>query len=98
MEDGSLAMLDYADLEAMYRAVGQEQLSAESVAQWLVTVLGAQPPARQLALEDVQRQEGRDHEVRHVDELADLEVDGHAADRVGLLAGPAAARRGGRSC
>jgi GTP diphosphokinase / guanosine-3',5'-bis(diphosphate) 3'-diphosphatase len=39
-EDGSLAMLDYADLEAMYRAVGQQQLSAQSVAQWLVTVLG----------------------------------------------------------
>jgi GTP pyrophosphokinase len=43
MEDGSLAMLDYADLEAMYRAVGQSQLSAQSVAQWLVTVLGDQP-------------------------------------------------------
>jgi guanosine-3',5'-bis(diphosphate) 3'-pyrophosphohydrolase len=43
MEDGSLAMLDYADLEAMYRAVGQDQLSAQSVAQWLVTVLGDQP-------------------------------------------------------
>jgi hypothetical protein len=43
MEDGSLAMLDYADLEAMYRAVGQNQLSAQSVAQWLVTVLGTQP-------------------------------------------------------
>ena len=43
MEDGSLAMLDYADLEAMYRAVGQDQLSAQSVAQWLVTVLGTQP-------------------------------------------------------
>jgi GTP diphosphokinase / guanosine-3',5'-bis(diphosphate) 3'-diphosphatase len=43
MEDGSLAMLDYADLEAMYRAVGQNQLSAQSVAQWLVTVLGDQP-------------------------------------------------------
>jgi GTP diphosphokinase / guanosine-3',5'-bis(diphosphate) 3'-diphosphatase len=43
MEDGSLAMLDYADLEAMYRAVGQNQLSAQSVAQWLVTVLGEQP-------------------------------------------------------
>jgi GTP diphosphokinase / guanosine-3',5'-bis(diphosphate) 3'-diphosphatase len=43
MDDGSLAMLDYADLEAMYRAVGQDQLSAQSVAQWLVTVLGAQP-------------------------------------------------------
>jgi GTP diphosphokinase / guanosine-3',5'-bis(diphosphate) 3'-diphosphatase len=42
MEDGSLAMLDYADLEAMYRAVGQSQLSAQSVAQWLVTVLGTQ--------------------------------------------------------
>jgi guanosine-3',5'-bis(diphosphate) 3'-pyrophosphohydrolase len=42
MEDGSLAMLDYADLEAMYRAVGQSQLSAQSVAQWLVTVLGDQ--------------------------------------------------------
>jgi GTP diphosphokinase / guanosine-3',5'-bis(diphosphate) 3'-diphosphatase len=42
-EDGSLAMLDYADLEALYRAVGQEQLSAQSVAQWLVTVLGDQP-------------------------------------------------------
>jgi hypothetical protein len=27
----------------MYRAVGQDQLSAQSVAQWLVTVLGAQP-------------------------------------------------------
>ncbi|HZA80754.1 MAG TPA: RelA/SpoT family protein [Actinomycetes bacterium] len=45
MEDGSLAMLDYADLEAMYRAVGQDQLSAQSVAQWLVTVLGTQPEA-----------------------------------------------------
>jgi GTP pyrophosphokinase len=45
MEDGSLAMLDYADLEAMYRAVGQNQLSAQSVAQWLVTVLGDQPEA-----------------------------------------------------
>jgi GTP pyrophosphokinase len=45
MEDGSLAMLDYADLEAMYRAVGQNQLSAQSVAQWLVTVLGTQPDA-----------------------------------------------------
>ena len=45
MDDGSLAMLDYADLEAMYRAVGQDQLSAQSVAQWLVTVLGAQPGA-----------------------------------------------------
>jgi GTP diphosphokinase / guanosine-3',5'-bis(diphosphate) 3'-diphosphatase len=45
MEDGSLAMLDYADLEAMYRAVGQDQLSAQSVAQWLVTVLGDQPEA-----------------------------------------------------
>ena len=43
MENGSLAMLDYADLEAMYRAVGQNQLSAQSVAQWLVTVLGTQP-------------------------------------------------------
>ena len=43
MEDGSLAMLDSADLEAMYRAVGQDQLSAQSVAQWLVTVLGDQP-------------------------------------------------------
>ncbi len=43
MEDGSLAMLDPSDLEAMYRAVGQEQLSAQSVAQWLVTVLGDQP-------------------------------------------------------
>jgi GTP pyrophosphokinase len=43
MENGSLAMLDYADLEAMYRAVGQSQLSAQSVAQWLVTVLGDQP-------------------------------------------------------
>jgi GTP diphosphokinase / guanosine-3',5'-bis(diphosphate) 3'-diphosphatase len=43
MDDGSLAMLDYADLEAMYRAVGQDQLSAQSVAQWLVTVLGDQP-------------------------------------------------------
>jgi guanosine-3',5'-bis(diphosphate) 3'-pyrophosphohydrolase len=43
MENGSLAMLDYADLEAMYRAVGQAQLSAQSVAQWLVTVLGTQP-------------------------------------------------------
>jgi GTP pyrophosphokinase len=43
MENGSLAMLDYADLEAMYRAVGQNQLSAQSVAQWLVTVLGDQP-------------------------------------------------------
>jgi len=42
-EDGSLAMLDSADLEAMYRAVGQDQLSAQSVAQWLVTVLGDQP-------------------------------------------------------
>ena len=42
MEDGSLAMLDSADLEAMYRAVGQDQLSAQSVAQWLVTVLGDQ--------------------------------------------------------
>jgi GTP diphosphokinase / guanosine-3',5'-bis(diphosphate) 3'-diphosphatase len=42
-EDGSLAMLDYADLEALYRAVGQQQLSAQSVAQWLVTVLGDQP-------------------------------------------------------
>jgi GTP diphosphokinase / guanosine-3',5'-bis(diphosphate) 3'-diphosphatase len=42
-EDGSLAMLDPSDLEAMYRAVGQEQLSAQSVAQWLVTVLGDQP-------------------------------------------------------
>jgi GTP diphosphokinase / guanosine-3',5'-bis(diphosphate) 3'-diphosphatase len=42
-EDGSLAMLDSADLEAMYRAVGQDQLSAQSVAQWLVTVLGEQP-------------------------------------------------------
>jgi GTP pyrophosphokinase len=41
-EDGSLAMLDYADLEALYRAVGQQQLSAQSVAQWLVTVLGDQ--------------------------------------------------------
>ena len=41
-EDGSLAMLDSADLEAMYRAVGQDQLSAQSVAQWLVTVLGDQ--------------------------------------------------------
>jgi hypothetical protein len=27
----------------MYRAVGQNQLSAQSVAQWLVTVLGTQP-------------------------------------------------------
>jgi GTP diphosphokinase / guanosine-3',5'-bis(diphosphate) 3'-diphosphatase len=43
VENGSLAMLDYADLEAMYRAVGQNQLSAQSVAQWLVTVLGSQP-------------------------------------------------------
>jgi GTP diphosphokinase / guanosine-3',5'-bis(diphosphate) 3'-diphosphatase len=43
MEDGSLAMLDPTDLEAMYRAVGQDQLSAQSVAQWLVTVLGDQP-------------------------------------------------------
>ena len=43
MENGSLAMLDYADLEAMYRAVGQNQLSAQSVAQWLVTVLGTHP-------------------------------------------------------
>jgi GTP diphosphokinase / guanosine-3',5'-bis(diphosphate) 3'-diphosphatase len=42
MEDGSLAMLDYAGLEAMYRAVGQDQLSAQSVAKWLVTVLGTQ--------------------------------------------------------
>jgi GTP pyrophosphokinase len=42
-EDGSLAMLDSADLEAMYRAVGQDQLSAQSVAQWLVAVLGDQP-------------------------------------------------------
>jgi GTP pyrophosphokinase len=41
-EDGSLAMLDYDDLEALYRAVGQQQLSAQSVAQWLVTVLGDQ--------------------------------------------------------
>jgi GTP pyrophosphokinase len=41
-EDGSLAMLDYEDLEALYRAVGQQQLSAQSVAQWLVTVLGDQ--------------------------------------------------------
>ena len=42
LEDGSLvAMLDL-DLEAMYRAVGQGS-SAQSVAQWLVTVLGTQP-------------------------------------------------------
>jgi GTP diphosphokinase / guanosine-3',5'-bis(diphosphate) 3'-diphosphatase len=45
MEDGSLAMLDSADLEAMYRAVGQNQLDPQSVAQWLVTVLGTQPEA-----------------------------------------------------
>jgi hypothetical protein len=30
----------------MYRAVGQNQLSAQSVAQWLVTVLGTQPDTR----------------------------------------------------
>src|SRR4029450_10077375 len=42
------------------------------------------------ALEDVQGQERRDHERRHVDHFADLEVHGHAADGVGLLAGPAA--------
>jgi GTP diphosphokinase / guanosine-3',5'-bis(diphosphate) 3'-diphosphatase len=58
MEDGSLAMLDPSDLEAMYRAVGQEQLSAQSVAQWLVTVLGDQPEAGRLALEDVEGEEG----------------------------------------
>jgi hypothetical protein len=39
-------MLDPSDLEAMYRAVGQEQLSAQSVAQWLVTVLGTQPDSK----------------------------------------------------
>ena len=58
MEDGFLAMLDPSDLEAMYRAVGQEQLSAQSVAQWLVTVLGTQPEARRLALEDIEGEEG----------------------------------------
>src|SRR4029450_8082758 len=42
-EDGSPAMLDSADLEAMYRAVGQDQLSAQSVAQWLVAGPGGPP-------------------------------------------------------
>src|SRR6266536_1515986 len=39
--------------------------------------------------EDVLRQERRDQKTRDVDELADLEVDGDAADGVRLLAIPA---------
>src|SRR5258708_7133560 len=39
--------------------------------------------------EDVFGQEGGHEHVGHVDELADLEVDGDAADGVGLLGRPA---------
>src|SRR5690606_25294496 len=48
-------------------------------------------PARRLPAgaaslhEDVQRQQGADDEIRHVDHLADVQVDRHAADGVGLL-------------
>src|SRR5262249_34271953 len=41
---------------------------------------------RPSALEDVLGQQRRDHEVRHVDHVADPEVGSHAADAVRLLA------------
>src|SRR6516225_2336549 len=44
---------------------------------------------RSLPREYVERQEGRDDEVGHVDELADLEIDRHAAERIRLLTGVA---------
>src|SRR5437867_639422 len=49
--------------------------------------LGLTPPLGPglLALKDVLRQEGGDHEIGHVHRVADLEVDGHAADHVRLL-------------
>src|SRR5213593_441690 len=39
--------------------------------------------------EDVEGQEGGDDDVGQIDDLAHLEVDGHAADGVGLLTGVA---------
>ena len=43
----------------------------------------ASGPARRLR-EDAQRAVGGDDEVRHVDDLADAQIDGHAAQQVGL--------------
>jgi hypothetical protein len=43
-----------------------------------------------LLTEDVERQERADHHVRDIDQLAQFEVDGDAADRIGLLPVPAA--------
>src|SRR5215472_14481809 len=43
-----------------------------------------------LFIKDVERQEGADDEVRDINEFAELQVDGNAADRVGLLPVPAA--------
>jgi GTP pyrophosphokinase len=40
LDDETLALLDREDLEVLYTAVGQGQLPAASVAQWLLTVAG----------------------------------------------------------
>ena len=45
IDDEALAMLDDADLETLYMAVGRDRLPAQSVAQWLLTVLGKAWPS-----------------------------------------------------
>src|ERR1700719_957045 len=52
--------------------------------------LSAKSIAVLLLIKDVERQEGADDEVRHVDQFTQFQVDGDAADRVGLLPVPAA--------
>src|SRR6266540_2846512 len=47
------------------------------------------PLPEALRFENTQRQEGADHPVRGVDDLADLQVDCHAGQSVGLLAAEA---------
>ena len=81
-------------------AVGQFSAGETQQVQHLVDGDGHQsPPFRRyvawswtavLGVEDLEREEGGDHEVGDIDEFADLEVDGHGADDVGLLAGVAA--------
>src|SRR5580704_12880111 len=52
--------------------------------------LSAKSIAVLLLSKDVERQEGADDEVRHVDQLAQFQIDRNTADRIGLLTGPAA--------